>query len=191
MTRSLLPKASPREHRLLLAPPAGTLLSAITGTSWPSLTRVSLTRNARTLFPTSPSAWVTQARIVPLFIVRSSHISHSFCHSFYPTAVVLGDTCDAIAAAHNVNTTLLHENNPQIVPDCSNIYVGEVLCVASSVIVPPPVGNPPPVPSGATPAVPPPTPAPSPSPSPPPANNGDDSDDGDDDDDDLPYCDEL
>jgi len=111
------------------------------------------------------------------------------CTTVY--TVVLGDTCDAIAAAHNVNTTLLHENNPQIAPDCSNIYVGEVLCVASSVIVPPPVGNPPPVPSGATPAVPPPTPAPSPSPSPPPANNGDDNDDGDDDDDDLPYCDEL
>lgn len=91
------------------------------------------------------------------------------------------DTCSAIAAANNVNTTLLHENNPQINPECNNIYIGEVLCVANTVIVPPPAGNPPPMPSTATPAV--------SSPTPPPNNGGDDNDD--DDDEDLPYCDEL
>ena len=96
-----------------------------------------------------------------------------------------GDTCDAIASAHNVNTTLLHENNPQINPDCTNIYIGEVLCVASSVIVPPPAsGVPPPsMPSTATPAV--------PSNTPPPSNNDNGGSNDDDDDDDLPYCDEL
>jgi LysM repeat protein len=100
--------------------------------------------------------------------------------------VAKGDTCDAIAAAHNVNTTLVHENNPQINPDCSNIYIGEVLCVASSVIVPPPAsGKSFPMPSTATPAVPSPTPQPTQLQSQP--NN----DDGDDDDDDLPWCDEL
>lgn len=101
--------------------------------------------------------------------------------------MVKGDTCDAIAAAKNVNTTLLHENNPQINPDCTNIYIGEVLCVASSVIIPPPVsGKPfPPMPSTATPAVPTNTPPPSNN-----NNNGGD-DNNDDDDDDLPYCDEL
>jgi LysM repeat protein len=110
------------------------------------------------------------------------------CTTVY--TVKKGDTCDAIAAAQNVNTTLIHENNPQILPDCSNIYIGEVLCVASSVIVPPPVGTPPPMPSGATPAVPAPppsTPAPTPSSSP----DSGSGDDGDNDDDDLPYCDEL
>lgn len=90
------------------------------------------------------------------------------------------DTCDAIAAANKVNTTLLHENNPQINPDCKNIYIGEVLCVANSVIVPPPAGNPPPMPSTAIPAVPSSTPPP---------NGGGDYDY--DDDEDLPYCDEL
>lgn len=110
------------------------------------------------------------------------------CTTVY--TVAKGDTCDAIASAHNVNTTLIHENNPQINPDCTNIYIGEVLCVANSVIVPPPApGKTFPIPSTASPAVPSSTP---PTPSPP-ANNGDNgNDDGDDDDDDdLPYCDEL
>jgi hypothetical protein len=99
--------------------------------------------------------------------------------------VVLNDTCDTIAAAQNVNTTLIHENNPQINPDCTNIYVGEVLCVASSVIVPPPAGGSSlPMPSTATLAVPTNTPSPS-------GDNSDgDNDDGDDDDSDIPYCDE-
>jgi len=104
--------------------------------------------------------------------------------------VVKGDTCIAIASANNVNTTLLHENNPQIDPECKNIYIGEVLCVASSVIVPPPVGGKSfPQPSTASPAVPSSTPPP-----PPPANNKNNNgggDDDDDDDEDLPYCDEL
>ena len=91
-----------------------------------------------------------------------------------PTAVVGGDTCDAIAAAHNVNTTLLYENNRQINPECTNIYIGEVLCVASKVIVPPPAdGKSFPIPSTATPANPSKTPEPN------------------DDDEDLPWCDEL
>lgn len=94
--------------------------------------------------------------------------------------MVKGDTCDAISAAHQINTTILHENNPQINPDCSNIYIGEVLCVANSVKVPPPTsGKSYPMPSTATPAV--------PSKTPTPANSNDDEDD----DSDLPYCDEL
>jgi len=109
------------------------------------------------------------------------------CTTVY--TVVNGDTCDAIAAAQNVNTTLIHENNPQINPDCTNIYIGEVLCVASSVIIPPPASSQPPpsMPSTATPAVPTNTPPPNSDNN----NNGDDDDNNDDDDDDLPYCDEL
>ena len=114
-------------------------------------------------------------------------------------AVAGGDTCDAIASAHKVNTTLLHENNPQIDPECSNIYIGEVLCVASKVIVPPPAdGKSFPTPSGAIPPVSPQkTPEPTKTPEPPkvvPAPPktpepvyGDDNDD----DEDLPWCDEL
>ena len=93
-------------------------------------------------------------------------------------AVKKSDVCDAISAAYNVNNTLLHENNPQINPDCSNIYPGEVLCVASTVIVPPPAGGNP------SPASTPPAPASPPASSPPAGNDNDD-------DDDLPYCDEL
>jgi len=104
------------------------------------------------------------------------------CTNVY--TIALGDTCYSIAAAHNVNTTLIHENNPQINPDCSNIYVGEVLCVANSVIVPPPAsGMSLSMPSAATPAIPTNTPLPN-------SSNNNNYDDGDDDSD-LPYCDEL
>jgi len=100
------------------------------------------------------------------------------CTTVY--TVVADDTCDAIASAHNMNTTILHENNPQIDTECSNIYIGEVLCVASTVIVPPPAGDKTyPIPSTATPAVPTKTPEPT------------NKDDGDDDEEDLPWCDEL
>jgi hypothetical protein len=111
--------------------------------------------------------------------------------------VVGGDTCEAIATAHNVNTTLLHENNPQIDHDCSNIYIGEVLCVAPKVIVPPPAGDKPfPIPSTATPAVPHKTPdpqvkTPEPTKTPKPEYTPKPEDDGNDDDEDLPWCDEL
>ena len=36
------------------------------------------------------------------------------------------DTCDAIASAHGINSTMLYTNNPNIDEDCANIYVGEV-----------------------------------------------------------------
>ena len=109
--------------------------------------------------------------------------------------MVGGDTCEAIATAHNVNTTLIHENNPQIDTDCSNIYIGEVLCVADKVVVPPPAGDKPPtVPPTATLA----NPVPSSSPADPaktPEPHHDtpkpEEQDDNDDDDDLPWCDEL
>lgn len=36
------------------------------------------------------------------------------------------DTCEGIASAHAINSTLLSLNNPQIDSRCSNIYIGEV-----------------------------------------------------------------
>ncbi|KAF8623764.1 hypothetical protein AX15_006206 [Amanita polypyramis BW_CC] len=47
-----------------------------------------------------------------------------------------GDTCDDIQAKSGVNATLLYSNNPQINEGCTNIYIGEVLCVAKTVVVP-------------------------------------------------------
>jgi len=127
------------------------------------------------------------------------------CNAVY--VVVKGDTCDKIASAYSLNTTILYENNPQIDSQCHNIYIGQVLCVSGSVQVPPRSGNQQmPIPSTATPANPANTPPPSstpkpnpattpvPSSSPPPSSNpspASDNDDGDDDDSDLPYCDEL
>jgi len=103
------------------------------------------------------------------------------CTTVY--TIVADDTCEGIAAAHNVNTTILHENNPQIDPECSNIYIGEVLCVATTVIVPPPISDKSyPTPSTAVPPVK--TPEPTASTPKPDGSDGND-------DEDLPWCDEL
>jgi len=102
----------------------------------------------------------------------------SDCNIVY--VVVAGDVCDVVSAAHNISTSILYQNNPQINSDCTNIYIGEVLCVATTVTVPPPVGDKSfPIPSTATPAVPSKTPTPSPQP-----DSGNDEED-------LPWCDEL
>jgi len=50
--------------------------------------------------------------------------------------VVENDTCGAIAESFGMNSTMLMNNNPNINDECSNIYVGEVLCVAHDAIVP-------------------------------------------------------
>jgi LysM repeat protein len=79
--------------------------------------------------------------------------------------VQLGDTCDEVAAAWGLNTTIFYLNNPQLNSDCTNLYIGEVVCTSPDVLVPP-------APSGTLPgsAIPPTaTPAPT----------------------DLPYCDEI
>lgn len=101
------------------------------------------------------------------------------------------DTCDQITQVHAINSTILYANNPQINADCSNIYIGEVLCVGTDFAAPPAPSVIPAtaIPSGATPAVAKTTSAsstvsatPSPTPT---------SDDDDEDDEDLPFCDEL
>ncbi|CAE6448232.1 hypothetical protein BN14_10194 [Rhizoctonia solani AG-1 IB] len=53
--------------------------------------------------------------------------------------VVYGDTCDKILQGANINATMLYANNPQIDPYCSNIYIGEVLCVAGAYAAPEPI----------------------------------------------------
>ncbi|KAF9043037.1 hypothetical protein BJ165DRAFT_217511 [Panaeolus papilionaceus] len=123
--------------------------------------------------------------------------------------VIADDSCEGIASAGGFNSTILHLNNPQLTEECDNLYIGEVLCVAKTVQVPPipatgvvvPVSGPPaqsnqppaPVttvlPDSTTPAVPaatesPVNNAPAPAPAPPAAN--DDDDDCNDDDDDSP-----
>ncbi|GJE92316.1 LysM domain-containing protein [Phanerochaete sordida] len=105
-----------------------------------------------------------------------------------------GDTCDQITGAHGINATMLWANNQQINADCTNIYIGEVLCVASEFGAPPAPSSLPitAIPAGATPAVPvvstssvvaATTSVASATPTPAAADE--------DDDDDLPFCDEL
>jgi len=122
--------------------------------------------------------------------------------------VVKDDTCEGIQSKSGVNSTILRENNPQINEECSNIYIGEVLCTANQVQVPPaPGGKPVPagiIPATATAAIPTSTPAVAPAPvtaaveatttpaavtssskAPEPTSTDDDDDES------LPYCDEL
>jgi LysM repeat protein len=65
------------------------------------------------------------------------------CSTTY--VVDFNDTCDQVASAYGINTTTLYYNNPQLNADCTNLYVGEVVCVSSGVSVPP-------LPSGTMPA---------------------------------------
>ncbi|KAG8742625.1 hypothetical protein FRC10_001174 [Ceratobasidium sp. 414] len=50
--------------------------------------------------------------------------------------VAAGDTCDKVMMGAAINDTVLYHNNPQIDEYCSNIYIGEVLCVANAFISP-------------------------------------------------------
>ncbi|KAJ3709791.1 hypothetical protein EV361DRAFT_923388 [Lentinula raphanica] len=132
------------------------------------------------------------------------------CTTTYTVAAQ--DTCDSISSAYSINSTLLYNNNPQIDSACDNIYVGEVLCVASTIAAPP-VGSSSvntAIPSTATAAAFA-TPTTSSTVTPPPATtstvdsspvasstitsaaaaSSSSSGDDDDDDSDLPYCDEL
>jgi len=105
------------------------------------------------------------------------------CEDTY--VVKSGDTCNAITASHSIDMETLYTNNGQINDACDNIYIGEVLCVADHVVVPPvPEGYDAPsqeVPADAIPAQAPPPPPPAPEPE----YIVDDTDPS------LPFCDEL
>jgi LysM repeat protein len=107
------------------------------------------------------------------------------------------DTCDGISQFAGINNTILYANNPNIDSECTNIYIGEVLCTAGAVNVPsnsgpfaPPAPPPPAGVDSAPPAnaAPPPPPAPPSAPAP---GGGDNGDNGGDNGGDEPFCDEL
>lgn len=43
--------------------------------------------------------------------------------------VVEGDTCGHLIDVYGMDDATLRQNNPQINDECTNIYIGEVLCV--------------------------------------------------------------
>jgi len=100
------------------------------------------------------------------------------------------DTCDSIAECASTNATMLLLNNPNINDQCTNIYIGQVLCVADQVQSPPlPAGIPSPSVAsgfGTAPAT---AVAPIQTSAAAPAQTSAASSDGDDDN--LPWCDEL
>lgn len=53
------------------------------------------------------------------------------CQKIYQ--VVANDTCISISSTYGLSNTTLYLNNPQINSACSNIYIGEVLCVDTTV----------------------------------------------------------
>ncbi|KZT21929.1 carbohydrate-binding module family 50 protein [Neolentinus lepideus HHB14362 ss-1] len=90
------------------------------------------------------------------------------------------DTCDSVMSGTGLNSTIFWANNPQIDSACSNMYIGQVLCTATKVQVPPaPSGTSyfgAQIPATATPAQ---------------SSATATATATDEDDDDLPYCDEL
>ncbi|KAK0217014.1 hypothetical protein IW262DRAFT_1438680 [Armillaria fumosa] len=121
------------------------------------------------------------------------------------------DTCEEIADGFSIDEATLYNNNPNINDKCTNIYVGEVLCVASTIAVPPVTSSTATLVTSST-VIPVTTSTPAPvttvtyattssssaasaATSSASTDDGDDDDDGDDeddgDDDDLPWCDEL
>ncbi|KAF7343614.1 hypothetical protein MSAN_01982000 [Mycena sanguinolenta] len=62
----------------------------------------------------------------------------SGCTSTY--TVVSGDTCAAIEAKTGVSDSLLHAANPSINSGCTNLQIGQVLCLAGGSTSPPPSG---------------------------------------------------
>jgi len=55
------------------------------------------------------------------------------------------DICHDVAAAHKIDLAIFFHNNPQLDAKCDNLYIGEVVCVASTDVAPP-------LPSGPLPA---------------------------------------
>jgi len=56
------------------------------------------------------------------------------CQEVY--VVQTDDTCDVLAASQGINSTMVRLNNPQIDEECTNLYIGEVLCICDLVKVP-------------------------------------------------------
>ncbi|GJE91683.1 hypothetical protein PsYK624_078330 [Phanerochaete sordida] len=55
------------------------------------------------------------------------------CSSVY--RVQSGDTCRSIAANAGISQTVLMLNNRNVNQDCTNLVVGEVLCVSPAIII--------------------------------------------------------
>ncbi|KAK7688054.1 hypothetical protein QCA50_008424 [Cerrena zonata] len=57
-------------------------------------------------------------------------------HDCTTTHVVeMGDICDTIASAAEIDPATLLANNPNVHDNCDNLGIGEVLCTASEIIV--------------------------------------------------------
>ncbi|KAF7305678.1 hypothetical protein HMN09_00821500 [Mycena chlorophos] len=70
--------------------------------------------------------FATVAVLASPFEVRQSES----CTKAY--TVVSGDTCFAIEAKENVSDATLHALNPGINSECTNLQIGEVLCISTN-----------------------------------------------------------
>jgi len=71
------------------------------------------------------------ARCNNLMIGETLCLSTSSVNCAKTYVVQLHDTCDGVAAAHHIHLDTLYQKNPQINRQCTNMYIGEVLCVSS------------------------------------------------------------
>lgn len=60
----------------------------------------------------------------------SSTATPSGCSKTY--TVKSGDTCSSIEAANSISDSLLHSLNPSVNAACSNLAIGQILCIQSS-----------------------------------------------------------
>ncbi|KAF8513317.1 hypothetical protein BU17DRAFT_53326 [Hysterangium stoloniferum] len=52
-----------------------------------------------------------------------------------------GDTCNIITSNYGLNASMLVTNNPIINSECTDIYIGQVLCVANAVLASEPLAG--------------------------------------------------
>ncbi|KAI8579136.1 hypothetical protein K450DRAFT_244058 [Umbelopsis ramanniana AG] len=74
-----------------------------------------------------PKRLLLPATLAALFLVSSGD---ALCSANYK--VVAGDTCASIESANSISDTLFHSLNPVVKSDCSNLKVGQAVCLKST-----------------------------------------------------------
>jgi len=54
----------------------------------------------------------------------------------YTHTVEENDTCQSVANEYHIGLKRLRHNNPQLNPECTNLIIGEVVCVSKERVVP-------------------------------------------------------
>ncbi|KAK7688038.1 hypothetical protein QCA50_008408 [Cerrena zonata] len=97
--------------------------------------KISAAQNASTFQLADANKGVIDAACDNLFIGETICLGLTGEDCSTVAVVQDGDTCATITSAAGIQLSTLLANNPNVDANCDNIYVGEVLCTASTVIV--------------------------------------------------------